>query len=125
MSKKIKVVLIILAILIGGLATLLITLKESGEIVLEYQYVLSFQTEEHYKNNRTYLLVSGHCGHSSLNIGEITERLDGRDMVVRIYTTLSRANNRDGSFLHAVKIDDNIDRILFGDEKKVIWQRNQ
>lgn len=125
MSNKIKFVLIILAILIIGFITFLIIFKEANELVLEHEHVLSFQTEEHYKNNRIYLLVSGHCGHSSLNIGEITEILEDRDVVLRVYTTVSRANNKDGSFLHAVKIDDNIDRVLFGDEKKVIWQRSQ
>jgi len=44
-------------------------------------------------------------------------------MIVRVYTTLSRTNNKDGSFMHAVKIDENIDRVLFGDEKIVIWER--
>lgn len=125
MSKKIKTMLIVLTILVAALACVVIIFTKSGNIVLEYKDVGYFDTREisTVKNNRQYLLISGESNSSSLNIGEIKETLENKDMVVRVYTTLSRANNKDGSFMHAVKIDNNIDRILFGNEKRVIWER--
>ena len=124
MSKKIKTMWIVLTILIAALACVIIFTK-SGNMILEYKDVSAFDTQEisTVKNNRQYILISGESNSSSLNIGEIKETLENKDMIVRVYTTLSRTDNKDGSFMYAVKIDDNIDRILFGDEKKVIWEK--
>ena len=125
MSKKIKIILIILAALAVALVGFVIFFIKSGNVVLKYKDVGSFDSKEisAEKNNRQYLLISGECNFSSLNIGDVEETLENRDMIVRVYTTLSRTNNKDGSFMHAVKIDENIDRVLFGDEKIVIWER--
>jgi len=127
MSNKIKIMLILLTALIVAIACLVVIFSKSGTIVLEYKDISDFDTKEisTINNNRKYLLVSGECNHSSLNIGEIKENLENRDMVIKVYTTLSRANNKDGSFMYAVKVDNNIERILFGNEKKVIWERNK
>lgn len=127
MSNKIKIMLVILIILVALSACLIIIFAKSGNIVLEYKNISDFDTKEilTIKNNRRYLLVSGECNLSSLNIGEIKESLENRDMVIRVYTTLSRTNNKDGSFMHAVKIDNNVDRILFGNEKNVIWEKSK
>jgi len=124
MSNKIKIILIILVLLVIALVAAITLFIKSGNMVLEYKDVSDFDTKEisTIKNNRKYLLISGESNHSSLNIGEIKESLENRDMVIRVYTTLSNTNNRDGSFMYAVKIDNNIDRILFGNEKKVIWE---
>ena len=125
MSKKIKTMWIVLTILIAALACVIIIFTKSGNMVLEYKDVSAFDTQEisTVKNNRQYILISGESNSSSLNIGEIKETLENKDIIVRVYTTLSRTDNKDGSFMHAVKIDDNIDRILFGDEQKVIWNK--
>ncbi len=127
MSNKIKIILIILTLLIAILACFIMLFAKSGNTVLEYKNVSDFDTKEisTIKNNRNYLIISGECNLSSLNIGRIDESLENGDMAVRIHTTLSRTNNKDGSFMYAVRIDNNINRILFGNEKKVIWEKNK
>jgi hypothetical protein len=125
MLKKTKIIAIIgtvLAIPLVFIAFIFFLLIKDSNIILDYEDVVYFDTEEVFKNNRKYLLVSGQYFGSALKIRKVKEKFDNGDITVAVYTTLFSEN--DSSFLYPVQLDDSINRVLFGEEKKVIWERN-
>ncbi len=67
--------------------------------------------------------VSGLVGNSAKTVKKVTQEKNGKDMVLTIYIGLT-GNMRDESGSFAITLDaSDIDRVLFGKEKEVIWQR--
>lgn len=93
-------------------------------MILETEYVGSFDVNEINQDNEKYLEISGHSLHSALNVENIKTQRDENDLIIKIYLTLRRASkNSSGTFKYRVKIDDGIERVLFGKNKTVIWER--
>ena len=101
MSKVLKIILIVMAIIVilyALLATVTILFVKLNSTVLEYGDVSRFETQIITKNNRDYLIVSGESNSSSLNVKEVREKVNGGDVVVRVYMTLSGGARMGGHF---------------------------
>lgn len=93
-------------------------------MVLEYKYVGQFKVDELEEENLKYLEISGYSLHSSLNVKNIKEIKEGNNIIIKVYLTIRKTNKTsDGNFTYRLKINDEINQVLFGEEQKVIWQR--
>lgn len=124
MSKKNKIIMIIGIVLVALLILVFISvflLTKDDYRAMQYKDFVDFETEEIFKNNRDYLLISGRYYGSSLRIKKVKVHYDNSDAIVNIYTTLFSEN--DSSFLYPIELKDSVSRVLFGNEKKIIWEK--
>lgn len=110
------------------LAVLLIIIVFIGFLLLRDNYkarssmdFVDFQAEEISKNSKDYLLVSGQYNGSSLKIRKVESEMQGNIIAVRAYTTLFSEN--DSSFLHAIELGSSTNKVVFGNDQKIIWER--
>lgn len=90
--------------------------------VLELKDVAGFKISETKNSDGLELEISGLAFHSSLAVQElITARRDG-DLEVKVILTPT-SKGRTGSFAYKLGVDGDVNRVLFGNERKVIWQR--
>ena len=129
MTKKIKkiimiigIIVICLVVLIGILTFLLVQEDYQAK---SYERFGHFNVEETLEsdNGVSYLLISGRSNDSALRIKKVEEERDGEDVIVKVYTTLF--SDKGGFFSHKVMIDKTVKRVLFGDEKKLIWEKSE
>lgn len=113
---------IFLVLLIFIIVSVFILTKDDYK-AMPYKDFVNFETEEVTKNNRSYLLISGRYYGSSLRIKKVDVDYENSDAVVRIYTTLFSKN--DSSFLYPIELKESVNKVLFGDEKRVIWERSK
>lgn len=121
-KKKIFVALrfIFGALFVVVLIIVFLLVKDDYKALPSKDFV-DFQTEEITKNNRNYLLISGEYYGSALKIRKVKDKVKNGDIVVSVYTTLFSKN--DSSFLHVVELNSSVNRVLFGNDEKMIWQR--
>ena len=108
---------------------LLLTIIFSGcetikSIVVEREYVSSFRMFEAYEDEATYIVISGHIAHSAYNYKEIKIINDAQTKNIIMYGELSVLNeDASGSFNITIPIEENINRVSFGNNNEIIWER--
>jgi hypothetical protein len=126
MNTKLKMilliaVLVIIIVVISYFLFIYLLVYTDSRHSLLYEDISDFEIQELFKNNRGYLLLSGnYLKSSSLSVKEVKENRKLGDVEVLIYTTTAANKNYNSSFIHAVKLDKTVNRILFGSGGKVI-----
>jgi hypothetical protein len=93
-------------------------------MVLELKYVAGFKVEEIQNDQTSYLKISGLAMHSALYIDRVEQKQKGDDLVVLLYLSLSpRGQLSSGSFDITIELKPTINRVLFGEDKKMVWER--
>lgn len=129
MLKKRKIIFIIIGIfllfLVAYISWLLFMIFREDQIPKSYERFGNFNVEEMLGGDEgmDYVLVSGRSNDSALRIKKVEEERDGEDVVIKVYTTLF--SDKGGFFSYKVMINNSVKRVLFGDEKKVIWERGK
>ncbi len=93
------------------------------EVVLELEGV-NFFTVKEVESEKRQIIVSGLAMHSMLAVDSVTTAYH-KDYV-HLYVKLTEAKEGlRGDFLFPVIIPDNVTKIYFGDQKKLIWKKGQ
>ncbi|OGF49121.1 MAG: hypothetical protein A2231_12455 [Candidatus Firestonebacteria bacterium RIFOXYA2_FULL_40_8] len=122
-SRKIKIIAIVILILGGVLVGLLFTGDNTN--VLDYNSVFGFKTVNIVGSKGRFVEISGLCGHSAFFVKKIVEEKYKNEITVKIYLTLHKfGKSASGGFDHKIKIDDGTENIYFGNEKHLIWSKN-
>lgn len=79
---------------------------------------------EELSRNPLTLRLSGGSMDSSRRVGKIVKKKDGDSLLVTVYLTLGKGTGT-GHFSETMVIDDSTNKIRFGPEKKVIWERDK
>ena len=117
-------IILIIAVVLSVSIILSFYFHKDDNIPLKYEDISTFEMQELFKNNRHYMLLSGnYLKSSSLVINKIKEEFHDGDVTLKLYTSIPD-DIHDSSFIYPVEIDKDVNRILFGDEKKVIWIRS-
>ena len=117
MKGKILLILFFIFSIIIGCKTL-------GIILIEKDMITGFKTNEIYTNKFDYIEISGLIGSSSHNYKKIDIIIEDDIMKIIMYGELSLLNkNGSGSFNINIPIDKNINRIFFGNNNEIIWER--
>lgn len=101
-----------------------------GEIVGDLKpHILEFKHVLHYKlvvNSDTKVpeKISGVCGASAYCVQGITTKTNGATLTVLVTIGLCK-DNQSGGFSYPVKIADNITELRFGNDKHLLWKRQQ
>lgn len=94
-----------------------------GQLILEQGETINLQVVEVNQDDQLIgIMISGLSGHSALVVRNITEIPEGETIRVHVYLGLAK-EGLSGSFQYMVGIDDKVNRLLFGAENSVIWQR--
>ena len=110
--KKIAIIIFLITSILG-----------CKDMILKYKDVGNFQVETIQKDSSTYLHLTGLSLNSSLNIKEIREIREQNVVYIIITLTLSRNDiNYSGSIDHYLQIDQNLNKVYFGEEKILIWE---
>jgi hypothetical protein len=125
MSNVIKIILLVVLILIiiciAYFCILLFILFKSNNTPITNNNIINFSSETLVRNNRQYLIVSGEVFTSyPINVS-VKQKRENDVVLLNVYTFLSK--NSDVTFMHVVKLDKSINRVLFGPDKKIIWER--
>jgi len=93
-------------------------------MILEIDFVPGLKVEISTESDIEYLQISGLCMHSSLVVTRITEKVKDDEMLILVKLGLAR-KGYSGSFCYRVRLDENINIVKFGNEKAVIWTRDE
>jgi len=93
--------------------------------MVEMEYIFDFKLLEIYENNSDYIIISGLIGHSSYNYKAVEIINNNEKKNILIYAEPS-VINKDGSGSFEIKllVEQNIDKIYFGNKNIIIWERN-
>jgi hypothetical protein len=92
----------------------------AGPRILELDFVARFNAVAN--DSATVLTISGVSGHSSYAVKRIDTHKEGSDLIVEVRLVLAR-EGLSGKFTHDVKLDPDVQRVLFGEHREVIWTR--
>lgn len=103
---------------------ILLTACSSGnKLVLEQKDVQFFQVVN-INEKPTTLKISGLAFHSALAVSEIITKEKESSLLILVYLTPARAG-LSGSFNFEVSIPDRVNDVRFGNDRTIIWSRNQ
>jgi hypothetical protein len=93
-------------------------------ILVDNKSILGFKTNEIYENELNYIEISGLIGHSSYNYKNVDIGIENENIVILMYGELSNKNKSgSGSFNVLIPIEKTVNKILFGNEREIIWER--
>ena len=104
-------------------ATSCSTGSEDWNIILEYEDIKFFNTEEGGCGNNS-LIISGLAMHSMMAVGEITIKFSGESMSVYILMVPAK-KGLSGNFSIPVHIPKVVRKIFLGEDKNLIWERKK
>lgn len=91
-------------------------------MVLELKDVQNFKVAEEKIPDGLTLELSGLAFHSSMAVGKVTTNRVGNDLQVIVLLTPARKGLR-GDFRYRLAVGDDVERVLFGNERKEVWRR--
>jgi hypothetical protein len=94
--------------------------RDKDKMLLELKDIQNFQVIE--RGERNELQISGLAFHSAFAVEEITTERQGHDMVIEVHLVRAR-DGLTGSFNHTVPVPADVNRVLFGKDRKEIWRR--
>lgn len=97
------------------------TFAES-KMILEYKDIQFPKVVESDSDGVKSIAISGLAFHSSLAVGKIESKANDSIMTVYIYLVPAR-QGLSGSFDYTIAIPSSINKVLFGEQKTVIWER--
>ena len=100
----------------------MIALIGCNQEVLKYKNTADLKVDSISKNGKTYFVVSGLCMNSSFNVDYVISKITGDSLIVEVLLTLKRKKRSSGNFSKIILVNNHINMILFGKERKVIWK---
>jgi len=118
MKKYLKILFFVSSIIVfNGCKSVTNVLVEKNEI-MEYKII------EVYENKADFIIISGLIGNSSYNYKTIKIVDDDQTKKIFMYAEISVLNKKgSGSFNITIPIEKNINKVIFGNNKEVIWER--
>jgi hypothetical protein len=117
MANWLRIVLILTA----ALALLAATACSGGNMVLEREYAGAFRVVDR-RSISGAVTISGYSAHSLLNVKDCQVTTFDRTAIVRVYLVPHKTATQ-GNFSVDVPVGSKIDRIVFGDKRRVVWRR--
>jgi hypothetical protein len=93
------------------------------QMVLEAKDVQFLKVIEVNSSPAQVLRISGLAFHSSLAVDKVTANVDGNSLEVKVHLVPTR-KGLTGNFTYEAAIPDSVDVVRFGNEKTVIWKRD-
>ena len=93
---------------------------DKDKMILELKDVQNFQAVE--KRETSELQISGIAFHSALGVKKMTTERQGQDLIVKLHLVLAR-EKYSPRFNYAVAVPADTARVLFGKDRKEIWER--
>ncbi|MDR0322055.1 MAG: hypothetical protein LBI28_11175 [Treponema sp.] len=91
---------------------------------IEKEDILSFRMFEVYEDKAVYIVISGHIFWSSYNYKEIKINNSAQTKNIIMYAELvGLTKNATGTFNITIPIEENINRVSFGNNNEIIWER--
>lgn len=103
----------------------LLAMMGCGKLImtLELKDVQNFAVEIAEAGGKKTLKITGLSKHSGMSVWkDRLERVGGGEVVVKVILAPPRSGGS-GSFSVVVPVDNDIERVSFGDERKEIWHR--
>ena len=98
--------------------------KSVTTITIEKSMIYPLKINEIYGNEQDYIEISGLINASSFNYKSIKIANENRTKIILMYGELSTINrNGSGSFNIIVPIEKNINKVIFGNDNEIIWER--
>jgi len=90
--------------------------------ILEFDNVSLFKIE---MDPATHIptSIAGLCGRSAYSVYEILSEKEDRELVVKAKIHIARGGES-GRFFYKLVIPDDVDELVFGDKKHVLWKRS-
>ena len=110
--------------LITLLIVMILIIFGCNENVLSYKMTYFDKIQKYVKDSTTFLEISGLCLNSSLGIKRIEKKTNDNSLIIKIFVGYDK-NNNDGNFHLEIPINNNIDTILYGNEKHPIWIKEE
>lgn len=107
------------------LITIMVASQSGCDVmVVEYKDVAKFSIEEKKINNEeNAVTISGHITHSSLSVKEVIEKYKNEEINLMVLLTPAR-RELSSHFKHQTIASKTIKKITFGQNRHVIWQRD-
>jgi len=83
----------------------------------------SFKSVESEKDGKTYLEISGLCGHSALAIERIVKEEKNGEIHLYALLTLAKSNKRSGALEYQLFVPPETNKVYFGRKERLIWER--
>ena len=91
---------------------------------LETRAVLGLEVQPGEVKGETELLITGTCG-SALVLHRVEYSYEGDTLEVRVFAGLTRQDGqRSGTLDICVRVPPGVNRVVFGDDREVIWTRS-
>jgi hypothetical protein len=98
--------------------------KTITKLPIEKNEIWSFKIIEIYGNEQDYIIISGLISHSAYNYKTINVNNDSQFKYILMYAELSTLNkNGSGRFNITIPIEKNINKVFFGNNNEIIWER--
>lgn len=90
----------------------------AGTTVLEQRHVMRYRCE----SNALEITLSGTSSASALKVARVSKVRDGKDLIVNVRIGLVTLGDS-GDFVEKIRIRPGLSRVLFGQERMVVWSR--
>jgi hypothetical protein len=118
MKKYLKILFLVSSLIIFN------GCKSITNILVEKDYILAYKLIEVYENEADFIIISGLIGHSSYNYKTIKIIDEDQTKKLFMYAELSVLNKKgSGDFNITIPIEKNINKVMFGNNNEVIWER--
>jgi hypothetical protein len=98
--------------------------KTITKVSIEKHQIMSFKIIEIYGNDQDYIIISGLISHSAYNYKTINVNNDSQFKYILMFAELSTLNkNGSGRFNITIPIEKNINKVFFGNNNEIIWER--
>lgn len=93
--------------------------------VLEYKNIANFKITEYKENENLLLQITGLCIHSNYVVKKIYLKTYKDKLNIMIKISLFKGKNDSGKFFYTIKIPKNVEKVVLGNEKIEIWNRDK
>ncbi len=110
-------------VIIAALMNIILTIN--GDNIMNYDKTFYFKTQVIDVDNAHYLEIKAFPASSTFVVDNIREIIKNREVKVLVYMSVSNKDGKSGGVDYKVQLNKDIDRIIFGNSGKVIWENGK